>query len=56
MFLAVVLPASFLYPIQSAGGIILTAIVSVIVYKEKLSTTHKLGFVAGVLAVIAFNL
>ena len=56
MFLAVVLPASFLYPIQSAGGIILTAVVSVIVYKEKLSTTHKIGFVAGVLAVIAFNL
>jgi multidrug transporter EmrE-like cation transporter len=31
--LAIVLPASILYPIQSAGGIILTAIVSVIFYK-----------------------
>lgn len=55
MFLAVILPASFLYPIQSAGGIILTAIVSIIVYKEKLSLSHKIGFVSGVLAVIAFN-
>lgn len=55
MFLAVVTPASLLYPLQSAGGIILTAIVSVVIYKEKLSITHKIGFVAGILAVIAFN-
>lgn len=56
MLLAVILPASFLYPLQSAGGIILTAVVSVTVYKEKLSATHKIGFVAGVLAVIFFNI
>lgn len=56
MFLAVALPASFLYPLQSAGGIILTAIVSLAIYKERLSAPHKIGFVLGVLAVILFNL
>lgn len=56
MILAVILPASFLYPVQSAGGIIVTAIVSILLYKEKLSIPQKIGFVAGVLAVIAFNI
>lgn len=56
MILAVILPASFLYPVQSAGGIIVTAIVSILLYKEKLSIPQKIGFVAGVLAVIVFNI
>lgn len=56
MMLAVTLPASFLYPVQSAGGIILTAIVSILLYKEKLSLFQKVGFVSGVLAVIVFNI
>ena len=55
MILAIILPASFLYPVQSAGAIILTAIVSVLLYKEKLSFFQKIGFVSGVLAIIAFN-
>ncbi len=56
MILAVTLPASFLYPVQSAGGIIVTAIVSIIIYKEKLSLFQKIGFVTGILAVIIFNI
>ena len=56
MILAIILPASFLYPVQSAGGIIVTAIVSILLYKEKLSLFQKIGFVAGVLAVIIFNI
>ena len=55
MILAVVLPASFLYPMQSAGAIVLTAIVSILLYKEKLSLFQKIGFVTGVLAIIVFN-
>lgn len=56
MMLAVILPASFLYPVQSAGGIIVTAIVSILLYKEKLSLFQKIGFVTGILAVIIFNI
>ncbi len=56
LMLAVILPASILYPIQSAGGIILTAVVSLVFYKEKLSAYQKLGFVFGVLAIILFNI
>ena len=56
MILAVALPASFLYPVQSAGAIIITAIASLVIYKEKLSLFQKIGFVSGVLAIVAFNI
>ena len=56
MMVATALPASFLYPVQAAGGIILTAAVSILLYKEKLSFAQKIGFVMGIVAVIAFNL
>ncbi len=56
LILAVILPASILYPIQSAGGIILTAVVSMLFYKEKLSINQKIGFVLGILAIILFNI
>ena len=56
MILAVSLPASFLYPVQSAGGIILTAAVSMLFYKEKMSVCQKIGFVLGVVAIVMFNI
>ena len=56
MILAVALPASFLYPVQSAGAIIITAIASIMIYREKLSLFQKIGFVSGVLAIVAFNI
>ena len=56
MMLAVVLPASFLYPVQSAGAIILTAVISMLFYKERLSLVQKAGFAFGVFAIIAFNI
>ena len=56
MILAVSLPASFLYPVQSAGAIILTAFVSILVYKEKLSNLQKVGFLFGIFAIIIFNI
>lgn len=56
MMLAVTLPASFLYPVQSAGAIIITAIVSLIIYREKMSFSQKAGFIFGVLAIILFNI
>ena len=56
MILAISLPASFLYPVQSAGAIILTAIVSILIYREKLSSFQKIGFVLGIFAIIVFNI
>ena len=56
LMLAITLPASILYPIQSAGGIIVTAIVSIVIYREKLSAFQKLGFVLGVAAIVLLNI
>jgi drug/metabolite transporter (DMT)-like permease len=56
MLLAVSLPASFLYPVQSAGGILLCAAASILCYRERLSRFQKIGLLVGVAAVIALNL
>ena len=50
------MPASVMFPVISAGGIVLTAIVSVLLYKEKLSRIQVLGFVLGTFSVIVLNL
>lgn len=47
---------SILYPVISAGGIILTFIVSRFIYKERLSKLQNIGFLLGVLAVIILNI
>ena len=56
LLLAVTLPASFLYPVQAAGTILLSAAVSIFYYREKLSRYQKIGLIIGVLAVVALNL
>ena len=48
--------ASLMFPLISAGGIILTYIVSRFAYKEKLSLNQNIGVVLGVAAVIFLNL
>ena len=50
------MPASVMFPVISAGGIVLTAIVSVLLYKEKLSRMQITGFVLGTFSVIVLNL
>ena len=59
-FLALVLasrmPASVLYPLISAGGIVAAIAVSVTIYREKLSKSQLLGVILGILAIVAFNL
>ena len=49
-------PASIVFPTISGGGIILTYLISRFVYKERLSSDQNIGFVIGVLAVVALNL
>lgn len=56
MILSNTVPASVMFPFIAAGGIIATALVSMFVYKEKLSTQQKIGFVLGILAIVALNM
>jgi len=49
-------PASVMFPIIAAGGIVLTALISIFIYKEKLSLQQKIGFVLGILAIILLNI
>ena len=50
------MPASVMFPVISAGGIVATALVSIFVYKEKLSKYQTLGLILGILSIIALNL
>lgn len=47
---------SIMFPFISAGEVILTFAISRLVYKESFSAKQYLGFVLGVLAIIALNL
>lgn len=56
MMLVGMMSASLVFPLVSAGGIILTALVSIFYYREKLSKMQIAGLVLGVAAVIFMNL
>ena len=47
---------SIMFPFISAGGVLLTFVVSRLLYREKFSAKQNIGFALGVLAVIALNL
>lgn len=55
MLLALTMPASVLYPLSSAGSIVLTAVVSILFYREKLSGMQKIGFLLGIAAIVALS-
>ncbi len=50
------MPVSVLFPLVSAGGLVLTFFLSKYLYKEKLSKRQLLGFFLGVCSVIFLNL
>lgn len=56
MMLAVKLPASFMFPVISAGGIVMTLIASIALYKERLSKRQLIGFVMGMASIIVLNI
>jgi multidrug transporter EmrE-like cation transporter len=45
-----------MFPLISAGGLIVTFIVSRFFYKEKLTRTQLVGFLLGLFAVIFLNI
>lgn len=47
---------SIMFPLISAGGIIITYFVSQYVYKETLTNRQKIGVLLGVIAVVALNI
>ncbi len=50
------IPASLLFPVISAGGIILTGIVSLVVYKERFTKQQIIGMILGIASVVFLNL
>jgi drug/metabolite transporter (DMT)-like permease len=50
------LPASVMFPVISAGGIVLSAIVAITVYKEKLSKYQWIGMILGTISIISLNM
>jgi len=56
MILSGTMAVSLMFPIISAGGIVITFFVSRWVYHEKLTRRQLVGFALGVLSVIFLNL
>ncbi len=56
MLLTGTLPNAILFPSISGGGIVLSFIIALFIYKEKLHKMQILGYVLGVLSVILLNL
>lgn len=55
MFLGNRIPVSILFPVVSAGGIIVSTIISVMLYKEKLSNIQTVGVLAGITSIVFIN-
>lgn len=56
MVLAGLVPTALLFPIISAGGIVLGFLLAVTLYKEHLSKTQLLGYFLGTASVVLLNL
>lgn len=56
MVLTGLLPTAVLFPSVSAGGMILTFIISLTVYKEKLPARQLIGYVLGVISIVLINI
>jgi uncharacterized membrane protein len=49
-------PASIVFPVVSAGGIVTTALAGIIIYREKLSVMQIIGMVLGTASIVFLNL
>ena len=56
MVLAGLIPTAILFPVISAGGIVLGFILAMTIYKERLSKTQLVGYALGVASVILLNI
>jgi len=51
MYLSGVLPSILFFPVYNGGCVLLSAVTSVVVFKEKLTLTQKFGLLSGALAI-----
>lgn len=56
MMLTGTLPNSILFPVISAGGIILGFLIAVFAYKERLNTVQIVGYTMGAISVVMLNI
>lgn len=56
MILTGLLPTAILFPSISAGGMAITFVIAITLYKEKLSKVQILGYILGMLSVILLNI
>ena len=56
MILGALMPVSIMFSVISGGNLILTFVLSLTIYKEKLSLRQYIGFALGVASVILLNL
>lgn len=56
MILSNIMPVSLMFPLISAGGIIITYLISKFIYKENLTKKQFIGFLIGVASVIFLNI
>ena len=50
------MPTSLMFPLISAGGIVLTSLVSIFIYKEKLSLLQYIGMLLGIGAIVFMSI
>ena len=48
--------ASIMFPVISGGGIVLTTLVAIFIYKEKLSVNQYIGLLLGTVSVVLMNI
>ena len=56
MVLVTSMQASIVFPVISGGGIIITWIVSKLIYKENLTAKQNIALVLGIISVVLMNL
>lgn len=56
MILSGIMPVSIMFPLISAGGILITYLVSRFVYKEELTKAQFAGFIIGIASVVFLNI
>lgn len=56
MILGGIMSVSLMFPLVSVGSILVTFIVSIVFYKEKLTHTQFIGFLSGIVAIVLLNL
>jgi multidrug transporter EmrE-like cation transporter len=47
---------SVMFPVISAGGIVISFIISLVLYKEKFSIMQYIGLILGITSIVLLNL